>query len=93
MKISRYLYVKECSNALILLTKTELRVLDKITENGWFDTAEYIKRTAPVFITDNQKESMKWCPTEGDDPDTADAKNKHRQLIVKKMAKHNRYSV
>lgn len=34
MKISRYLYEKECSNALILLTKTELRVLDKITENG-----------------------------------------------------------
>lgn len=93
MKISRYLYEKECSNALILLTKTELRVLEKITENGWFDTGEYIRRTAPVFITDNQKEIMKWCPLQDDDPDIADEKNRHRQLIVKKIAKHNKYSV
>ena len=93
MKISRYLYDEECNKALILLTKTERRVLDKITVDGWFDTGEYIRRTAPVFITENQKEIMKWCPTEDDDPDIADAKNQHRQLIVKKIAKHNKYSV
>lgn len=92
MKISRYLYEKECSKALIPLTKTELRVLDKITENGWFDTGEYTRKSAPVYITDNQKEIMKWCPTEDDDPDIADAKNLHRQLIVKKMAKYNKYN-
>lgn len=93
MKISRYLYEKECSKALILLTKTELRVLDKITVGGWFDTGEYIKKSAPVFITNNQKEIMRWSPTQDDDPDTADAKNQHRQLLVKKIAKHNRYSI
>lgn len=93
MRISRYLYEKECSKALILLTKTERRVLDKITVDGWFDTGEYIRRTAPVFITNNQKEIMKWCPEKGDDPDTAEAKNRYRQLMVSKMAKHNRYSI
>lgn len=93
MKISRYLYEEECNKALILLTKTERRVLDKITVDGFFDTGEYIRRTAPVFITNNQKEIMKWCPLQDDDPDIADEKNRHRQLIVKKIARHNKYSV
>ena len=92
--ISRYLYEKECAAALILLTHTEQRTLDAITHDGWFDPEEYISRVGKkVYITDNQKQIMKWCPEKGDDPDTAEAKNRYRQLMVKKMAKHNRYSI
>ena len=91
--ISRYLYEKECKTALILLTHTESHVLDAITHDGWFDPEEYMAKVRGVYITANQKEIMKWCPDQNDEPDIADAKNQHRQLIVKKMAKHNRYSI
>lgn len=97
MRISRYLYEEECERAFgskgqKALTVTERRVLDEITVDGWFDTGEYIKKVFPVHVTDNQKEIMSWCPLQDDDWEVAAAKNQHRQLIVKKMAKRTRYN-
>ena len=41
--ISKYVYVKACKDAGIMLTRTEKEVLDSVTINGWFDEDAYLE--------------------------------------------------
>lgn len=91
--ISKYVYVKACKDAGIMLTRTEKEVLDSVTINGWFDVDAYLEEmkdaTPKIYITQHQRQLMAVCPDKNDDPFTADEKNRIREHLVRKIRKFN----
>ena len=91
--ISKYVYVKACKDACIMLTRTEKKVLDSVTINGWFDEDAYLEEmenaTPKIYITKHQRQIMKVCPDKNDDPFMADEKNRIREHLVRKIRKPN----
>lgn len=91
--ISKYVYVKACKDACIMLTRTEKEVLDSVAINGWFDEDAYLEEmkdaTPKIYITKHQRQIMAVCPDKNDDPFTADEKNRIRDSLVIKMKKFN----
>ena len=58
-------YIEYCLMADIPLGRTELAILDKMTDkNGWFDEEAYLEEMdkVPVYVTNNQRKLLAIMP-------------------------------
>ena len=58
-------YLDYCYMCQIPLAKTELRILDELTDkNGWVDEEKYVDRMTetPIFVTQNQLTILAMLP-------------------------------
>lgn len=58
-------YIEYCLMADIPLSRTEVDLLDKMSDrNGWFDEEAYLKamEQMPIYVTKNQKKLLSIMP-------------------------------